>query len=54
MTADFWARLSAFAELWLAPRGRGAVPADHPFLAASLAGKVVFTGRPGAEGLPDG
>ena len=54
VTADFWARLSAFAELGLAPRGWGAVPSDHPFLAASPAGEVVFPGRPGAEDLPDG
>ena len=29
-------------------------PKPGPFLAASFAGEVVFTGRPGVAGLPDG
>ena len=44
--ADFWARLAAFARVAPTPKGWETVRQDHPFLASSQTGQVVFRGPP--------
>ena len=52
VVADIFARLRSFAALGLVPRGWRDVPQEHPFLACSASGGVVFRGPPDV-GDPD-
>jgi hypothetical protein len=51
VVADFWGRVASFASLGIPPKGWGAVPSQHPFLARHDR-RVVFCGPPDTASPP--